>query len=224
MTPEQHAALSAKVRQIILMERQVTGLTNQLASLKEDGVPDVAVAEIEAARDDIRRVVKRWKRQLGRTWSDLPVVEWASEVHGLGDAVVLTLGVIPPLTDFPNPAKVWAYGGLAPGYGPKNGQNHKYSRELKAFAIKRMADPCMKQRESPYRAVYDDRRAHTELTHPEWSDGHHHNDALRITAKAILLDMWLVAHGKEPKVGHAMRGTQRTPARPAPTPEHAEVT
>jgi len=33
---------------------------------------------------------------------------------------------------------------------------------------------------SPYRVVYDTRRAHTATTHPEWTDGHSHNDALRV--------------------------------------------
>jgi hypothetical protein len=43
---------------------------------------------------------------------------------------------------------------------------------------------------SPYRVVYDDRRMHTAFSHPEWTAGHSQNDALRITAKAILRDLW----------------------------------
>ncbi|HEY6110033.1 MAG TPA: hypothetical protein VIV56_14135 [Gemmatimonadales bacterium] len=46
---------------------------------------------------------------------------------------------------------------------------------------------------SPYRVTYDRRRAHTAVTHPEWTDGHSHNDALRITAKAVLRDLWRTA-------------------------------
>lgn len=217
MTPEQHAALSTKVRQILLVESQTTAMSNQLAALKEDGVPDIALRDIKDARDALRRTAQRWKRQLGREWRDLPVMQWASTVHGLGDAVVLTLGTIPRLVDFANPAKLWKYGGLAPGMGPKKGENHKYSRDLKSFAIKRLAEPCVKQRESPYRAVYDMRRAHTELTHPEWSDGHHYNDALRITAKAILLDLWLVANNRNPRVGQPRTDSQNECAAPDST-------
>lgn len=33
-----------------------------------------------------------------------------------------------------------------------------------------------------------------------WTDGHRHADALRVTAKAILLDAWRVAHGLTPRV------------------------
>jgi len=46
---------------------------------------------------------------------------------------------------------------------------------------------------SPYRVVYDARRAHTATTHPEWTDGHSHNDALRVASKAILRDLWRAA-------------------------------
>jgi hypothetical protein len=55
------------------------------------------------------------------------------------------------------------------------------------------AESCIKQRHSPYRTVYDDRRVHTALTHPEWTDGHSHNDGLRIVAKEILKDLWRAA-------------------------------
>lgn len=48
------------------------------------------------------------------------------------------------------------------------------------------------------RAVLDD----TDLASPDWSDGHSHNDALRIASKAILRDLWRAArawhHQPEP--------------------------
>lgn len=56
-----------------------------------------------------------------------------------------------------------------------------------------MAEACMKQRQSPYRKVYDERRAYTS-EHRDWTDGHCHNDALRIMGKQILKDLWLAAH------------------------------
>ncbi len=81
-----------------------------------------------------------------------------------------------------------------------------------------IAESCMKQRTSPYRATYDARKAHTEgkahavdcvrcgpagkpaLPGSPWSDGHRHADALRITSKTILRDLWREArriHGTE---------------------------
>lgn len=46
---------------------------------------------------------------------------------------------------------------------------------------------------SPYRVVYDTRRAVTSRQRPEWTDGHRHNDALRVAAKEILKALWLEA-------------------------------
>lgn len=43
---------------------------------------------------------------------------------------------------------------------------------------------------SPFRLTYDKRRGHTSVTHPEWTDGHRHNDALRVTSKDILRRLW----------------------------------
>lgn len=44
-----------------------------------------------------------------------------------------------------------------------------------------------------YRHVYEERRAHTAQTHPEWTPGHSHNDALRVVGKEILRDLWRAA-------------------------------
>lgn len=43
---------------------------------------------------------------------------------------------------------------------------------------------------SPFRKVYDARRAHTVVSNPDWTDGHRHNDAIRVTAKEVLKELW----------------------------------
>lgn len=48
------------------------------------------------------------------------------------------------------------------------------------------------RRRSPYRDTYDQRKAIT-AERDDWTQGHKHNDALRITGKTILRDLWLVA-------------------------------
>lgn len=55
-----------------------------------------------------------------------------------------------------------------------------------------IATSCIKQ-DGEYRAVYDARRAHTATTHPDWTPGHSHNDAIRIVSKRILRDLWRAA-------------------------------
>ena len=75
----------------------------------------------------------------------------------------------------------------------------------------RLAEACMKlpggttktgatRKRSPYRDVYDAVRLKVE-GREDWSDGHKHNHAVRLTAKAILKDLWLVQHGLTPTYG-----------------------
>lgn len=70
--------------------------------------------------------------------------------------------------------------------------------------MKQLVKPCAREGDgpavhvdgcvcSPYRVVYDRRRAHTAVTRPDWTDGHSHNDAVRVAAKAILRDLWRAA-------------------------------
>lgn len=212
MTMQEHIALQDATKQTLLLERQRTGLMNQVHAMRGDGVPEMVLHDIAQACKSIKREVNRRKRQLAKMCADHPTMQWAETVHGLGDAVALVMGLAPPLADFPTPSKLWKYGGFAPDQGRQKGKDPKYSHDLHSMAIIRLAKPCMNQRLSPYRAVYDRRRAHTLLTHPEWTDGHSHNDALRITAKAILLDMWLVAHGKRPREGQKDVDAHHRPA------------
>ena len=81
---------------------------------------------------------------------------------------------------------------LLAGVAPKRTRGQKANwnatAKMRAYLV---ACSCIKQAKSPYRAVYDQRRTRTAETHPEWTDGHSHNDALRIVAKAVLKDLWI---------------------------------
>lgn len=64
--------------------------------------------------------------------------------------------------------------------------NWSTNAKTRAYLI---ATSCIKQ-DGEYRNVYDARRAHTAVTHPDWTPGHSHNDGLRILSKRILRDLW----------------------------------
>lgn len=70
--------------------------------------------------------------------------------------------------------------------------------------VHRLAESCMKmqggvtatgvvRQRSPYRDVYDAARLKQD-GREDWSDAHKHNHALRITAKEILRDLWIVSN------------------------------
>lgn len=103
-----------------------------------------------------------------------------------------------------SPGQLWAYCGfhVVDGERPRRarGQRSNWNGEAKKRAWL-IASKCVEfdgrpdkngraRARSPYRDVYDGRRARTASTHPEWSDGHAHNDALSFVAKRILRDLW----------------------------------
>lgn len=89
----------------------------------------------------------------------------------------------------------------------RKGQKSNWSDEAK-MRVWNISNSCIKQLHSPYRVVYDARRAATaerlhaaacvrcgpagkpaQLGSP-WSPGHQHADALRIVGKRVLRDLW----------------------------------
>jgi hypothetical protein len=65
----------------------------------------------------------------------------------------------------------------------------------------------------PYGEIYAKRRTHTKTTHPEWSDGHRRKDALRVTMKKFLLDLWGEWHRNAVAIENLnSRGQVRPPA------------
>jgi hypothetical protein len=92
----------------------------------------------------------------------------------------------------------------------QKGQRANWSTDAKTRAYL-IAESCTKQTRSPYREVYDKRRAatadrvhdrpcpqcngkgHAELELTPWRPGHQHADALRIVSKTVLRDLWVAA-------------------------------
>lgn len=61
-----------------------------------------------------------------------------------------------------------------------------------------IARPPSARRRSPYRDVYDIGRERY-VDRPDWTLGHQHAAAMRLTVKAILIDLWRVSAGQQPK-------------------------
>jgi hypothetical protein len=200
--------------------------------------------EMESAA---KKLARGLKRQLAALCPDPRVVAFVDDTTGLGSACHFFLGLLPNwIADFQTVSKLWAYCGLhvVDGRAPKRekGRRANWSSRLKSIAIVYLAEPCMKHRASPYRGVYELRRAHTAEMHPSpdpesceacqkaaketrhrkkqgktgsldcaryggphWTDGHAHKDALRVTAKAIVKDLWRVSRGQDPLFGGATR-------------------
>lgn len=101
-------------------------------------------------------------------------------------------------------------GGIRGAARRRKGQRANWSTNAKTRAYL-IAESCSKQSRSPYRGVYDKRRAatadkihdrpcpqcngagKTDLIASPWRPGHQHADALRIVSKAILRDLWIAS-------------------------------
>jgi hypothetical protein len=104
-------------------------------------------------------------------------------------------------------------GGVAPKR--RRGQRSNWNAEAR-MRVWLVAQSCIKNTNSPYRSVYDARRERTAETHPEWTPGHSHNDALRIVAKAIVKDLWREARS----LRASLRATPEVPSPAAPPAEN----
>ena len=94
------------------------------------------------------------------------------------------------------PAELWQFCGVGDPARSRlrKGERVEFNPEAK-MRVRLVAESCMKQRTSPYRAVYDRERA--KWADRDTTDLHKHNHALRCVAKAVLKDLFLEARRTE---------------------------
>lgn len=106
-------------------------------------------------------------------------------------------------------SELWQYAGHGDPARSRRRKGHRVEHSPTAkMRVHLVAVSCMKNLASPYRAVYEKRKVQTEgRLHAAacvrcgpsgkpaqpgwpWSDGHRHADALRVTGKELLKDLW----------------------------------
>lgn len=164
------------------------------------GVVAKVVASYDAARHEVEAEMRRAARRL-------PVAAWAKGVRGLGEiGLAVIVGEAGDLGGYAHPDKLMKRLGLAPyegkafstwrragGLSAEEWTAGGYSPRRRAQIYAVVGDPLFRQQSvcaGPYRQVYDKRRARTAETHPDWSKGHSHGDALRVMTKALVEDLW----------------------------------
>jgi hypothetical protein len=86
-------------------------------------------------------------------------------------------------------------------------------RDSQWIGAKKTADGIGKPKPGMiYGQLYADRRAHCELTHPDWTPAHRDKDALRIMFKRLLADLWSAWIDTSFAPGHAKIDAQRPDA------------
>jgi len=159
-----------------------------------------AIEPCTKARNEIELEMKRVVRKL-------PIYAWAKSVHGLGElGLAVILAEAGDLSNYPEKGHLWRRLGLAPfngkacstwrmggGLTAEQWSEAGYSPRRRAEIYAVISDPLFRAQSvasGPYRAIYDARRAKTAETHADWTKAHSHADALRVTTKYLIRDLW----------------------------------
>lgn len=199
---------------------------------------DPDIASIRVTNEALGKIEHQVILQLQRAMRQHPLGAWQKTALGVGEKQLARLlaAIGDPywntLHDRPRTvSELWAYSGLhtLPAGGASDqaafdtqvcvvrgaarrvkGQRANWSTDAKTRAYL-IAESCVKQTRSPYRAVYDKRRAmtaervhdrpcpqcngagHKDLELTAWRPGHQHADAMRLVSKAVLRDLWIAA-------------------------------
>lgn len=154
-------------------------------------------------------------KMLEKTMKQHPLYPWSKIVKGLGaktfarllscigDPYVTRFGMVRTVS------QLWAYMGLhtmlmsdGTVVAARNMRglqsNWKTIAKTRLYIVEtgmlkagiRRTDDGERVAVSDYGQVYIDRREHTQLTHPEWTNAHRHNDAMRIMGKRFVKELW----------------------------------
>jgi len=177
------------------LERLRIATENRVRSLGQ--VHGIESADYEQQAEALAKIEHQATLALQRALRRHPLGSWVKRTVGIGEkqGARLLAAIGDPcwnaLEGRPRrgPAELWAYCGYAPGQKRTKGVKNNWNAQAKMRAYL-IAESCIKQRHSPYRAVYDDARANW-AGREGVTDGHAHNHALRLVAKAVLKDVFL---------------------------------
>jgi hypothetical protein len=181
------------------IEKARNALSNRVGAMERDGLHITKEYETQKAiLAGLAAIEHEATLALQRTLRKHPLGPWVKQTVGVGEKqgarLIAAIGDVywNTLEDRPRrgPAELWAYCGYAPGQKRRKGVKGNWNAQAKMRAYL-IAESCIKQRHSPYRAVYDAARANW-VDH-DTTDGHKHNHALRLVAKAVLRDLFLAA-------------------------------
>jgi len=221
---EERAVYKKQVQQIIAQARKGVGDPLIIGAVKRT---DLARKPDDTARDDLEKQMER----LARTLPAAPWVKGVCGA-ALG-GVAMIIGVAGNLSNYANPGKLWKRLGLAPYQGhaastwmvedwrPRSLTKDEwtelgYSPRRRSIAYQ-IGEPLFRAQwvgaaktedgngrpKGPYGEVYARRRAHTAITHPDWTKMHAHKDAMRVMTKTYIRDLWVAWCDAQIGEGHA---------------------
>lgn len=190
-------------------------IENQLGALERSIVETAGSRAAEAAKaispvlaghlDALQIHQKPFDKAIEHLAKQLPVYEWVRRTPGVGAlSLGLIIGDTGDLSNYSGPAKVWKRLGLGvmpdgtrqrkvPG---PEGIEHGYSPRRRSL-MHVVGTALMRMRRSPYRRIYDERKAYELARGCE--KGQAHMRALRYAEKRLIVDLWTAWNAAEQK-------------------------
>jgi Transposase IS116/IS110/IS902 family len=211
MNEQERARIKREVQAIIKAARAGEGHEFHRAV----NIGDAACAPSLALRAEDERSMEKLAMQL----PVYPWIESVPGAGALGLATIVAEAG--DLSNYPNVAKLWKRLGYAPYDGHAGSTWKRKTWRPRALTKQEWIDnPFSSERyalmhqiaswlwvknwvgkaktgtgagapNGKYGEIYAAHRAKTTVTHPDWSDGHQHSDALRIVMKEFLKDLWV---------------------------------
>lgn len=182
----------------VRMQRERIALGLRAQRLAENGAQEEAQFWLSLA-GKIAEEEEKLGKQIEEYGKTHPLWEvFASRIRGVGPLLfgkmVARLDPI-GIHNFAYPSALWRWCGLAVVEGTAQNrltgdkaQQWKFDRELRRF-LYQLTD-CFVKQGGYYREHYDRFRAQAEQKHPDWTPGHIHNHAMRLTGKLFLAHLW----------------------------------
>ncbi len=136
---------------------------------------------------------------MGRLLKDHPTWAWLKTVKGIGPTLGGKLiALIDDIGKFDTISKLWSFSGY--GLHPdengtliiqrlKKGEKATFNRRLKTAVY--LAGSSFLKCQGKFSDIYYSGKSHYEQTHPDWTDGHRHNAAMRKMGKIFIACLWL---------------------------------
>lgn len=203
------------------INRQVKELIKRIRAGEQHDLSDVVATSdnARAPADEMRATSEKIMEKLAKDLPVHEWVATVRGAGALGLATIVAEAG--DLSGYSNPAKLWKRLGFAPYDGlagstwkrqtwrprtltadewienPFAGERYALIHQVAVWLVntqlvgKAKTESGKSEANGIYGQVYVARRAHTETTHEDWSDGHRHMDAVRVTMKAFLKDLLL---------------------------------
>ena len=231
-----------------IVNKQVKALIKRIRAGEISDWTDVVATsdKARAPADEMRDISEKKMEQLAATLAVADWIESIRGAGALGLATIVAEAG--DLANYPNPAKLWNRLGFAPFEGcagstwkratwrpraltaeewtehPFSGQRYALMHQVAVWLVNAQWIAAGKTEDGEgkpngiYGQVYFDRRQHTLETHPDWTKGHRRMDALRVTMKAFLKDLWREWNRAPPPPKFAPRAEV-----PPPSPKPAKA-